>query len=190
MRVGGGQVYLVDDREYLKVIVERKVGVRERLRLDALRCVHDQHRALARGERTADLVIEVDMTRSVDEVEGVVLPVGSPVVEADGARLDGYAALALKIHVVKDLILHLALLHRAAFFDETVGQRGLAVVDMCDYGKVAYVLLLYHSGRSSSENSARVWFARSITLCSWSRKALAACAVLKAMFDLSVLHSR
>ena len=190
MRVGGGQVYLVDDREYFKVVVEREVGVRERLRFNALRRVHDEHRTLARGERAADLIVEVDMTRSVDKVEGIVLPVGGLVVEADGARLDGYAALALKVHVVKDLILHLALLHRAAFFDEAVRQRGLAVVNVCDYGKVAYILLLYHSGCSSSENSARVWFARSITLCIWSRKARAACAVLKAMFGLSVLHSR
>ena len=97
------------------------------------------------------------MPRSVDEVEGVVLPVGGLVVEADGARLDGYAALALKIHVVKDLILHYALLDSAAYFYQPVGKCALAVVNVSDYRKVSYVILRYHV---SSSKAASVLFAR------------------------------
>ena len=144
LRVGGGKVDLVDNGQYLKVVIQREIGVRQCLRLDALRRVHDQHRALAGRERTADLIVEVDVPRRVDEVEGIVLPVCGVIVQPDGARLYRDAALALKIHVVEYLILHHALLHRAALLDKAVGQRGFAVIDMGDYGKIAYQLLISH----------------------------------------------
>ena len=59
----------------VQVVLEREVEVRERLRLDALRGVDEQDRALARGERAADLVGEVDVAGGVDHVERVGLPV-------------------------------------------------------------------------------------------------------------------
>ena len=84
------------------------------------------------------------MARGVDQVEGIVLPVGGAVGQTHGAGLDRDAALALEIHVVKDLILHDALLHRPALLDQTVGQGGLAVVDMGDDGKIPNDLLVDH----------------------------------------------
>ena len=45
--VGGGQVYLVDDGNNLQIVVYREIGIRKRLRLDALRGVNDEQRALA-----------------------------------------------------------------------------------------------------------------------------------------------
>ena len=104
--VGGGQVDLVEHGANFKIVLHGKVGVGERLRLDALRSVHDQHRALARGKRARHLVVEVNVARRVNEVERVDLAVLSFIVERDGARLDRDAALALQVHIVEDLILH------------------------------------------------------------------------------------
>ena len=42
LRVRGGQVNLVDDRDNRKVRIHREVGIRKRLRFDALRCIHNQ----------------------------------------------------------------------------------------------------------------------------------------------------
>ena len=67
------QVDLVDDRDDLEVVLDRQVGVGERLRLDALRRVDQQQRAFAGGQRPRDLVGEVDVPRRVDEIEDVVL---------------------------------------------------------------------------------------------------------------------
>ena len=53
--LGAGQVDLVDDRDDLEVVLDSQVGVGERLRFDALRCVHEQQRALARGKLNASL---------------------------------------------------------------------------------------------------------------------------------------
>ena len=52
--VGGGQVDLVDDGHDLVVVLDRLVDVGQRLRLDPLRRVDDQQRALARGEADRD----------------------------------------------------------------------------------------------------------------------------------------
>ena len=140
--VGSRQVNLIDDRQYLQIAVQRKIGVGQGLGLNALRGVHYQHRALTGGKRTADLVVEVHMARSVDKVEGIVLPVVGGVIQTHGAGLDGNAALLFKIHIVKDLILHYALLHRAAGLNKPVGKGGFAVVDMGDYGKISDKLLI------------------------------------------------
>ena len=70
-----GQVDLVDDRDDLEVVLDREVGVGQRLRLDALRGVDHQQRAFAGGQRARDLVGEVDVPGRVDQVEDVLLAV-------------------------------------------------------------------------------------------------------------------
>ena len=72
--VGLRQVDLVHDRDDLEVVLDREVGVRERLRLDPLRRVDDEQRALARLQRARDLVGEVDVPGRVDQVQLVALP--------------------------------------------------------------------------------------------------------------------
>ena len=154
-RVGGGQVDLVDDWQNLQIVLQREIGVRQRLRLHALRSVYDQHRALARSERAADLVVEVHVPRRVDQVERVRLAAAG-VAQADGARLDRDAALALEIHVVEQLIFHVALLHRAAQLDEPVGQRGFAVVNVGDDGKIPDVVLWDHETQAPFKANPRL----------------------------------
>ena len=93
-----GQVDFIDDGQHLEAIVDGKVGVRERLRFNALRRVDHEHCTLAGRQAPRDLVVEVHVARGVDEVQNVVLPIVRPVIEPDGARLDGNAALALEVH--------------------------------------------------------------------------------------------
>ena len=52
------------------------------------------------------------MTRGVDEVELVRLPVVGIVDHAHGVRLDSDAALALDVHGIEELIGHVSLVHR------------------------------------------------------------------------------
>ena len=47
-------------------------------------------------------------------------------------RLDGDAALALQVHRVQHLRLHLARRQRAGELQQTVGERALPMVDMGD----------------------------------------------------------
>ena len=136
-RLRAGQVDLVDDGNDLEVVVDGQIRVGERLRLDALRGIDEQQRALAGGQRTRDLVREIDVAGRVDQVEDVLLAVLRLVVQPDRVRLDRDAALALEVHVVEDLGFHLARLQGAGEFEEAVGQRRLAVVDVRDDGEIA-----------------------------------------------------
>ena len=82
------------------------------------------------------------MSRSVNQVERIFRAV-LHVVHLDGVALDGDAALTLQIHVVQHLGLHVLARHRVGDFQQTVGQRALAVVDMRHDAEVAYCLHSY-----------------------------------------------
>ena len=87
------------------------------------------------------------MAGGIDEVELVLLAVLlRGVIQRDRMRLDGDAALALQIHGIEHLRLHLAVFEAAANLDEAVCQRRLAVVNVGDDGEVADVLDIGHSG--------------------------------------------
>ena len=106
--VGAGEIDLVDDGDDFEAVGDGEVGVGEGLGLDALGGVDDEEGAFAGGEGARDFVGEVDVAGGVDEVELVGVAVVRLVHHADGVGLDGDAALALKVHGVKDLGLHLA----------------------------------------------------------------------------------
>ena len=147
LRVGGGQVDLVEDGEDLQVVLHGQVGVGQGLGLDALGGVHDEHSPLAGGQGAGHLIVEVHMARGVDEVQGVGLPVLGGVVQPHRPGLDGDAPLPLQVHVVQQLGLHLPLGDGVAQLDEAVGEGGLAVVDVGDDGKVADLGLVGHKYR-------------------------------------------
>ena len=106
--IGRRQIDLVDDGQHLEALLDRRVAVRDALRLDALPRVDDEQRAIARRERPRYLVGEVDVPRRVDQIDLIVEPVARAVLKGDALRFDGDAALALEVHRVEHLILHLA----------------------------------------------------------------------------------
>src|SRR5690606_14385302 len=149
VHVGGRQVDLVEHRHHFQALLHRGVAVGHGLGLDALGGVHHQQRALAGGQRAADLVAEVHVAGGVDEVEVVGLAVARGVRQRHRLRLDGDAALALDRVVVEHLLFHLARGQAAAELDDAVGQGRLAVVDVGDDREVANVPHLVR-GRGSA----------------------------------------
>jgi hypothetical protein len=67
--VGRRQIDLVDHRHHLEVVLEGEVEVGHGLRLDALRGVDQQQRALAGHQRAPHLVREVHVPGGVDQVQ-------------------------------------------------------------------------------------------------------------------------
>ncbi len=104
--VGRRQVDLVEHRHHFQALLDRRVAVGHRLRLDALRRVDHQQRAFARGQAARHFIGEVDVTGRVHQVELIGLAVLVAIVEAHGLRLDRDAALALDVHRVEDLLFH------------------------------------------------------------------------------------
>ena len=130
--VGRGQIDLVQRGDDLEVVLEREVAVRQRLRLDALGGVDDEHHPLAGGERPADLVAEVDVAGRVDQVQDVALPV-----HPDVLRLDRDPPLPLEVHRIEVLRAHVAGIDGAGQLEHPIRERRLAVVDVSDDGEVA-----------------------------------------------------
>ena len=77
------------------------------------------------------------MAGGVDQVEDVLLPIGRCVVHAGGLELDRDAPLPLQIHVVEELVLHVAVGDRARVLEQPVGQGRLAVIDVGNDAEVA-----------------------------------------------------
>ena len=123
--IGGGQVDLVEGGEDLLVVLEGLVHVGQRLRLDALRRINEEHHSLAGGQAAADFVAEVDVPRRVDQMDGVTLP-GHP----DVLSLDGDAPLALDVHRVEVLLPHVASVYGAGQLEDPIGQSGLPMIDV------------------------------------------------------------
>ena len=82
------------------------------------------------------------MAWRIDQVQLVRLPAPRGVAHSHRVQLDRDAALALDVERVEHLRLHLALLQHARLFDQTIGQRGLAVVDVRDDAEVPDVIEL------------------------------------------------
>ena len=132
VRVGGRQVYLVQHRHHFHAQVDGGVAVGHRLCLHALRGIHHQQRALARGKRTRHFIGKIHVPGGVDQVQSVGLAVPGLVGQRGSLRLDGDAALLFQVHGVEHLGLHFTVGQPPAQMDDAVGQGGFAVVDVCD----------------------------------------------------------
>ena len=125
LRVGGGEVDLVQAGDDFEVVLDSKEAVGQGLCLDPLRRVHDEHHPLASRQRAGHLVAEIDVTGRVDQVDDVTLPVDPHVL-----GLDGDAPLPLDVHRVEVLLAHVAGVDRPGQFQDPIRQRRLAVVDV------------------------------------------------------------
>ena len=138
--VGVDHVDFVRHGEDGEVLFEGEVKRGDGLRLDALRGVHEEERAVARGERSRDFKGEIRVARGVDEVEEVpAVRAGAVVEQGHGLGFDGDAARALDGEAV-EVLFAAAGRDRAGELHEAVGEGGFAVVDVRDDGEGADVL--------------------------------------------------
>ncbi len=135
--VGAGQIDFVDHGNNFEPVIEREIDVGEGLRLDALARIDHQQRTLAGGQAARNFVGEIDVTGRIDQVQHVAFPIFGRVIQPHRARLDRDSALALEVHRIEELILGLAHRERAGALEDSIGQRGLAVIDMRDDRKIA-----------------------------------------------------
>ena len=152
--LGRGQVDLVQDRHDLVARVDRLIDVGQRLRLDALAGVDDQQRSLDRAHRPADLIGKVHVARRVDQVQDIGPAVLGRIADPHRVGLDGDPALALDIHAVQHLGLHVAIRDSARGLDQPVGQGGFPVVDMRHDRKIADEVKVGH-GRAIQPRKGR-----------------------------------
>jgi len=132
-----GQIDFIDDRDDLEVILDGQVEVADGLGFDSLGGVYHQHGPFTGGQAARDLVGEIDVARSIDQIEGIDFAVGAAILHRDRMHLDGDAALPLEVHAVQDLLLHLIAGEGAGGFKQAVGEGRFAVVDMGDDAEIS-----------------------------------------------------
>ena len=131
-------VYLIQDGQDLQVLLLGQVVVGQRLRLDALRDVDQQQRALAASHGPFNFIMEVHMARRVHQVEQVLMPVVG-VDHGGSLRLDSNASVPFHLQLV-EILLGGVPRDGVGDFEEAVGEGGLAVVDVRDDAEIADVL--------------------------------------------------
>jgi hypothetical protein len=72
---------------------------------------------------------------SVDEIEFVLLTVLN-VLHSDSVQLDRDATFTLQVHGVQNLSPHTSLVYSTGEFEQAIGQRGLAVIDVRNDAKI------------------------------------------------------
>ena len=140
-----GEVHLVEDGQHFQTLLYGGIAVGDRLGLDALAGVHDQQRALTGRQGARYLIGKIDVAGGVDKIQLEHLAAAGLVVEGDALGLDGDTALALDIHGVQHLLVHLPVAEPATVLYEAVSQRGLAMVYMGNNGEIADVAEFTHS---------------------------------------------
>ena len=132
-----GRSILLMTGNNFEAVIDGEISIRQSLCFDALRGVHDQQCAFARGERARDFVRKIDVAGRVDQIELVSLTILRLIHHAHRVGLDGDAALALQVHGVEHLGLHLAGGERSRQLQQAVGQRGFPMVNVRNNGKIA-----------------------------------------------------
>ena len=77
------------------------------------------------------------MPRRVHQVENIGLAVQGCVFQANGLGFDRDPPLALNVHGIEHLLLHLTVIKTARDLDQAVGEGGFPMVDVSDDGEIA-----------------------------------------------------
>ena len=77
------------------------------------------------------------MTRSIDQMEDIILAVFRKVFQLNDIQLDGDPSFPFQIQGIQQLILHLSFRYGIGQFQNAVCQRRLAMIDMGDDGKIS-----------------------------------------------------
>ena len=85
-----------------------KKSIRDSLRFDALAGIDDQQRTFACRQRARNFVGKIDVSRRVDQIQPICVSIFRGVMEPNAFGFDGDAALALQVHGVEHLLMHLA----------------------------------------------------------------------------------
>ena len=119
------------------IVVDGLIDVGQSLGFNPLAAVYHQDRTFAGCQAARNFIGEVHVTRRIHQIENIGFAVAGLVFQPYGLGLNGDAALAFDLHAVQNLLGHLAFGQTAGLLDQSIRQRGFAVVDMGHDGKIA-----------------------------------------------------
>ncbi len=104
----------------------------------ALARVHQEHDAIHELERALHFAAEIAVPRRVHDVD-----LDAAIAHAGVLRENGDAALALQVHGIEHLFMHFALREGAGQFEQAIGKRRFAVVNVRDDAEISYELWVH-----------------------------------------------
>ena len=117
-----GKVYLVYYGNYGQILFKCHVHVTYSLAFHPLCGVNKKKGPLAGGDCTAYLVAEVHVSRRINKIKLVVVSVLGMIWNGDGLAFYSDAPFPLYVHVVQNLVHHLAVFDDLCLLNQTVGQ--------------------------------------------------------------------
>jgi hypothetical protein len=108
-RLGSRQVEFIYYRNNFEVVIQRQISIGQGLCFDSLGCVDNQQRALAGLQAARYFVSEIDVSRSIDEIELVIAAVLCLIGESDRVSFNRNPTLPFEVHRIEHLIHHFAL---------------------------------------------------------------------------------
>ena len=135
--IGARHIAFIDNRNNLKVVFNGHIQIRDRLRLHSLRSIDNQQCPFTCSDRTWHLIRKVHVSRSINQVKDILLPLIS-IFHLDRMALDSDPSFFFQIHIIKHL--PWSHLNGVSKLQQTVGQRWLTVVNMSNNAKVANIL--------------------------------------------------
>ena len=133
-------INLIDNGNYLKVIINSEVQIRNRLCLYSLCSIYQQQATLTGSQCTAHFITKVHVAGSINQVQYVLLPVSMFIINLDSMTFNSNALFSFQIHIVQHLVHHITVADGAGALQQPVSQCRFAVVYMCDNAKIADVL--------------------------------------------------
>ncbi len=136
---GAVEVDFIEHGDYLQVVLDGHIYVGYGLRLYSLGCVDYQQGAFAGGNGTRHLVGEVNVSRRVDQVEGIFFTLIF-IIHLYGVALDRDTPFAFEVHIVEHLRLKVFPLYGFGELQQAVGECTLTMVYVGNDAKIAYIL--------------------------------------------------
>ena len=131
------------------VRIKRVINVCKRLRLNPLGAVDNQKRPLNSAHGARYFIGKIDVTGGVDQVKHICLAVLRHIINAHSVGLNSDAALALDIHAIQHLRLHVPFGDGVCLLDQTVSKGGFTVVNMGHDREIADVFQVGHWGQNA-----------------------------------------
>src|SRR4030042_613766 len=103
-------------------MLHSSIDIRQRLCLDALHNIYNKHRSFTSSQSTRDLVREVYVARSVDEIQSIGLTITSLIWQPDSLCFDSNTTLSLQIHAIHHLLTYISALYGTCQFYQAVGK--------------------------------------------------------------------
>ena len=139
-----GKIDLIDHRQDVQIMIQRKINIGKGLGLDPLSGVHHKDRAVTGRKASGYFIIKIHMSRGIYQVKNIFFSVFCLIYDTDRLGFDRNASLPLQIHIVQHLRLHLPLREQSCLLYDTVGQSGLAMVYMCNNTEITNLVLVCH----------------------------------------------